>query len=381
MSAFASTPSRAKIHSRRLPGTEPPRRQGTAPLTPQQVLARYQPGKADPLQVLDVLIALYNAQHTAREKTVSHKTRSERARFLRQFFRDLRTKAGFATMPDPRNLAHKHLQAMVDVWQRERMAPATLQTYLSFLRGLAGWLDKPGLVRKPAHYGLRPEAYQRREIAQSDKSWKAHGLDPEAVIAQITAFDARIGACLRVMHTLALRRKESLMFRPRDHVVPFAQTGLPAELRKAEAYVWIKGKGGRVRWVAVETDAQRQAIALARAQVTSPDGHLGDPARDLKRNLRRMDYVLEKFGITRRLAGATGHGLRHGNFNELYADVAGAPSPVRGGGAVPKALDRAARLAVSERAGHSRARAAAPYIGSARRPATPPGRGAERNVR
>lgn len=369
MSALAPTPSRVTLPSRRLPHTEPPRRQGTAPLTPQQVLAHYQPGKADPMQVLDVLIALHNTQHTARAKTVSHKTRSERARFLRQFFRELRTKAGFATMPDPRNLAHKHLQAMVDIWQRERLAPATLQTYLSFLRGLADWLDKPGLVRKPQHYGLCPEAFQRREIAQSDKSWKAHGLDPEAVIAQITAFDPRIGACLRVMHTLALRRKESLMLRPFEHVLPFAQTGLPAALRKADEYVWIKGKGGRVRWVAVETPAQRQAIALARAQVVSPDGHLGDPARDLKRNLRRMDYVLEKFGITRRLAGTTGHGLRHGNLNGVYEDVAGVPSPVRGGGAVPKTLDRAARQAVSERAGHARARAAAPYIGSARRPA------------
>jgi site-specific recombinase XerC len=381
MSALAPTPTRVKLPSCRLPGTEPLRCQGTAPLTPQQVLARYQPGKADPLQVLDVLIALHNTQHTAREKTVSHKTRSERARFLRQFFRELRTKGGFATMPDPRNLAHRHLQAMVDVWQREHMAPATLQTYLSFLRGLAGWLDKPGLVRKPQHYGLRPEAYQRREIAQCDKSWKAHGLDPEAVIAQIAGFDARIGACLRLMHTLALRRKESLMFRPSEHVLPFAQTGLPAALRKADDYVWIKGKGGRVRWVAVETDVQRHAIALARAQVSSPDGHLGDPARDLKRNLRRLDYVLEKFGITRRQAGATSHGLRHGNLHGVYENVAGVPSPVRGGGAVSKALDRAARQAVSERAGHARARAAAPYIGSARRAAAPSGRGADRDLR
>jgi len=102
----------------RIPGSEAPRRQAWAGKSPQEVLARYRPGKADPMQVLDVLLALFNAQHTAREKTVSHKTRHERARFLRQFFGDLQRKAGFHTVPDPRNLGQKHVLAMVQVWQR-----------------------------------------------------------------------------------------------------------------------------------------------------------------------------------------------------------------------------------------------------------------------
>jgi hypothetical protein len=54
--------------------------------------------------VLEVLIELFNTLHTSLEKTVSHKTRHERAHFLRRFFRDLHDKAGFKTMPDPRNL-------------------------------------------------------------------------------------------------------------------------------------------------------------------------------------------------------------------------------------------------------------------------------------
>lgn len=43
---------------------------------------------------------------------------------------------------------------MVQVWHDERLAPATIQTYLSFLRELAMWMGKPGFVRVPAHYGL-----------------------------------------------------------------------------------------------------------------------------------------------------------------------------------------------------------------------------------
>ena len=131
---------------------QPPRRQEWASMTPAEILGRYRPGKADPLLVLDVLLELFNSLHTALEKTVSHKTRQERADFLRRFFRDLKLKAKFTTVPDPRNLGDRHIRAMIKVWQQEQFAPATIQTYLSFLRGLALWLGKPGFIRTPAHY-------------------------------------------------------------------------------------------------------------------------------------------------------------------------------------------------------------------------------------
>jgi hypothetical protein len=92
------------------------------------------------LRVLELLIELFNTQHTALQKTVSHKTRHERAMFLRRFFRDLTVKCGFKTAPDPRNLGQKPIQAMVQVWQREKLAPATIQTYLSFCAAYqCGW--------------------------------------------------------------------------------------------------------------------------------------------------------------------------------------------------------------------------------------------------
>jgi hypothetical protein len=134
-----------------------------------------------------VLLSLHNSRHTAPEKTVSHKTRHDRAAFLRRFFRDLQAKAGFAIPPDPRNLGCRHLQAMARVWKQERLAPATIQTYLSFLRGLASWLGKPGLVRSPQYYGLAPDEYQRHEAAERDRSWSGHGIDIDALIETIAA--------------------------------------------------------------------------------------------------------------------------------------------------------------------------------------------------
>lgn len=357
------TASTDPVSPGRIRSQQPPRRQSWAGLSPQDILARCRPGKSDPMQVLEVLIELFNMRHTALEKTVSHKTRQERARFLRRFFRDLHGKAGFRTVPDPRNLGQKHVHAMVQVWQRERLAPATIQTYLSFLRGLASWMGKHGFVRKPEHYGLTLDEYQRHEEARRDRSWS--GIDVEAILHEVAAFDVRVAASMRLMHTLALRRKESVMFRPFEHVVPFAATGLPDDRKRADDYVWIKGKGGRVRWIPLETLAQRDAVAFARSLVGSRDAHMGNPAHSLKRNLRRLDYAMEKFGFTRRERGMTMHGLRHGRLQAVYEEVSGVPAPVRGGGDVAPASDRAARFVVSEMAGHARLRAASPYLGRA----------------
>lgn len=334
-------------------------------MTPAEILARYRPGKADPLQVLDVLLELFNTQHTALDKTVSHKTRQERADFLRRFFRDLKVKARFATVPDPRNLGDRHIRAMVEVWKEEKLAPSTIQTYLSFLRGLALWMGKPGFIRPPAHYGLSPSEYERNEYAQRDKSWTAAGIDIDAIVEQVSAFDRYVGASLRLIRAFGLRRKESVMLRPHQCVVSFEATGLPPKERQADHYVRIKegAKGGRLRFVPMDTPQRIAALAFAQAVTESEDAHLGNPRQSLKRNLRRFDYVMAKFGITAEGLGATAHGLRHEAMIDHYTDKARVAPPVRGGGDITSDVDAAARLSAARLAGHNRTRAAGAYLG------------------
>jgi site-specific recombinase XerC len=314
--------------------------------------------------VLEVLIELFNALHTSMAKTVSHKTRQERAQFLRRFFRDLKTKAGFKTVPDPRNLGQKHIRAMVQVWQQEHLAPATIQTYLSFLRGLAMWMGKHGFVRSPDHYGLSVDEYQRHECASRDKGWSANGVDIDAVITQVCDHDRFVGASLRLIRAMGLRRKESVLFRPFESVVPFESTGLPPEDKLADRYARIKGKGGRVRHIPLDSPARIAAVAFAQGVVSSQDAHMGNPAHDLRQNLRHFDYVLTKFGITVRERGVTAHGLRHEVLIGHYEALAGTAPPVRGNGVVAPELDRAARQAVALLAGHARTRAACAYLGA-----------------
>ena len=142
----------------------------------------------------------------------------------------------------------------------------------------------------------------------------------------------------------------------------FADTGLPDEEREADRYVLAKGKGGRVRVIPLDRPARLAALALAQDVIGSRDAHLGDPSRDLKRNLRRFDYVMEKFGITVRERGITGHGLRHEVLMDIFQAATGEAPPVRGGGPLAPQIDQAARQAVSRLAGHSRTRPAGAYL-------------------
>ena len=334
-------------------------------LTERDILARYRPGHANPKHVLEVLLKLHNQQHTARMKTVSHKTRQERADFLRRFFRDLRERAGFKTLPDPRNLGQKHIRAIVQVWREDKLKPATIQTYLSFLRGLAKWLGKNGFVRSPAHYGLEIDEYQRHEAAERDKSWSAQGVDIDGLIEKVCAYNAYVGASLRVIRAFGLRRKESVMLRPNACIVPFESTGLPEDTRQADRYVWIRqgAKNGRQRFVPLDTPQRVAAIVYAQSVTVGPEAHLGDPRNDLKTNLRRFDYVLVKFGITTGKLGITAHGLRHEALIDEFVARTGQQPPVRGGRPLTVEAEESARQAVARLAGHERKRASSAYLG------------------
>jgi hypothetical protein len=147
------------------------------------------------------------------------------------------------------------------------------------------------LHSQAGHYGLTPDEYQRHENAQRDKSWTAAGIDIDAVIEQVCAFDRYIGASLL---RIGLRRKESVMFRPHRCVVPFEATGLPSEERQADSYVRIKegAKGRRLRFVPLDSAERVAALRFAQVLTKNEDAHMGDPGHSLDRNLRRFDYVM-----------------------------------------------------------------------------------------
>lgn len=87
------------------------RRRNWAGFSNDEILSRFVPGKTSPHTVLEVQLKLHNMAHTARAKSVSFKTRYERANFLRHFFRELESRGGCKVAPDPRNLVQRHIRS------------------------------------------------------------------------------------------------------------------------------------------------------------------------------------------------------------------------------------------------------------------------------
>lgn len=264
---------------------------------------------------LDGILSRHNGRHAVKAKDVSHKTREDRRQFYFALFRELRANEDRAFKPMPRNLDNRHVRFMANRWVKRGLAPGTLQLYFSYLRTFCEWINKPGMIETLETYITDPDLVKRIYAAKRDKSWSANGVVPVEKIAEIKAFDPFVGCQLQMQLRHGMRRKESIMCQPHlaqlpaDRVPPnMRDPALPADMTYLE--VGRGTKGGRLRYVAIDTAGKREALEEAKRLVTMKTGHLGRPGKTLAQNMRRFNYVMAKFGITRRMLGITAHGLR-----------------------------------------------------------------------
>lgn len=301
---------------------------------------------------LQDIINRNNDRHAFKDKAVSFKTMHERAIFLFAFFRELRRNDDRSYKVQPSGLGNRHVTFMLSRWIQRDLSPATIRLNLSYLRVFARWIGKEGMITSATDYVVDASRVRRTYGAQSDRSWSSHGLDAADIVSKIAVADPFVGAQLGMCVAFGLRVKEAIMFRP------FVSSN-------AGEVQLIRGtKGGRERRVPVDNDAKRSALELARRVAVDERGSLADPRRSLKQSCRRFYTVLEQFGITKRVRGVTAHGLRHQYGNDRYEQFAGAPSPVRGGPSLDRAVDRSARLRVAEELGHGRENITTAYMGA-----------------
>jgi len=343
----------------------PAREPAGAPSDPVTVLKTLPVGTRDYLRVLGAILRLHNHQHSSKHNGVSFKTMLDRQRFLASFFTELRKQTRYHDI-DPRQLANRHIEAIIKRWLERGLSTATIHNYLSFLRTFAGWINKPGMVREVEYYvGTDSPHAKRQQVATRDHSWPALSVDFEAALPAIAEFDLLIGIQLELCYRFGMRPKEARHFRPHMAIVPREQ----ANPRDAEAFpehdtfVRIKfgTKGGRPRDVPVVNDAQRELLARATTAVAL-GAYVGRPGYTAEQNRRRFYYVLERFGITKAQLGVVAHGLRHEHANDAYQADTGVPSPVRGG-LVPPPDDAEARQRTARLLGHNRARVTSCYLG------------------
>ena len=316
--------------------------------------------------VLQLILQRHNWQHSSTHKGVSHKTMAERTRFCIWLFDFLRSHPKHFKL-DPRTFSGRHVEAVTGYWQDEaragRISPATIQTYFSFMKTFAGWIGKPKLLKPIACYFDDPKLYQRHLANGIDKSWRAKGVDVAEVIREVAAYDVHAAASLRLMQAFQLRFKESVMFRPHTDVISAAQAGKPADGIAFYLDTHRGTKGGRKRLFPIDTEVRQDAIDYARRVVVGVNESVSDPRLTLLQAMRRLRYVMERFGITRAGLGVVPHGLRHQGAADDYESITGVPPPIAGGSGVSPALDLQARREIAARLGHGRVQITNVYCG------------------
>jgi integrase len=249
-------------------------------------------------------------------------------------------------------LGGRHITALCEKWDREKLAAATIASRLSVIRVFSGWISKPGLCRSAAFY-LGSDRTRRSTINRVDKSWSAHGIDVMEKIAEVKRIDPRVGLMLDLQRCFSMRPGESIQYHPNlsystgAHVI---------------AIRWGT-KGGRERFETISTADQRRVLEEAKGFALGLNATVSDPSLSLKAARNHYWRVMAQCGITKKAGNITSYGLRHSRSSDLYREITGQDSPVRGGGQVAPDLDEHARRIIGSGLGHSRVNIVAAYIG------------------
>lgn len=307
--------------------------------------------QTDWLSELISIIAVH-IDRGARGRVNGAETQAKHKSILILSFREIR-RLGYK-LNSPRNFREKHLRALITSWEQKGIAPATLQNRISTLRLFCSWIGKPGMIKHSVDYVQKESSVRRTYVAKRDKSWRAHDVDAQMLIRDIESYDRYVAMQLELILAFGLRRREAVMLRPHR-----ADRGFFLAVHDGT-------KGGRDRVIEIRSDFQREVLDRAKKMAKTLNGHIGNPNRHLKQNLRRFSYVMNRFGITQADLGVTAHGLRHQFLQDRMQQI-GVTPPVRGGEMHQdqQVIDYA-RHVVAEEAGHTRLSITSAYCGTFR---------------
>lgn len=271
----------------------------------------------------------------------SFATRSCRARGLQQLADELHKlgREQGAALKAAKNLAPKHVTALVSYWKASGISDATIRNRMGWLRWWAEKVGKPSLI--PADndgFGLA-----ERTRFGGDKGKR---LDAET-LAKVD--DSRVRLVLQLEAAFGLRREEALKFRP-----AIADRGDRIALRAS----WCKG--GRYREIALTHPKQRALLDAVKAAVGN--GMMIE-APDYRTALKHYENIILKAGIR------NAHGYRHAYAQWRYKVLTGWDCPAKGGRTcdvmtpAEQARDRAARMEISHELGHGRLDVTDTYLG------------------
>ncbi|MCA3042477.1 MAG: hypothetical protein ING51_05620, partial [Rhodocyclaceae bacterium] len=116
-------------------------------------------------------------------------------------------------------LKGRHVNHLLQRWEREGLANGTIQTRITHLRFFAQVIGKPGLIQpkaKIASNGIAPSRVTRESVTKVDKSWSAKKLDIPAILKKADQQNVRFGLIMRAIAAFGLRVKEAVRLPPHE---------------------------------------------------------------------------------------------------------------------------------------------------------------------
>lgn len=272
-----------------------------------------------------------------RNEDGSFKTQANRRHMLKLFARDLR-KGGFRLL-SAGSLKPKHVAFLVSEWKTAQLSDRTIENRLCAVRWWAEKVGKSSVVkRRNEEYGVCGDRTAKA---------RAHKLDRDK-LAKV--YSPHVQLAVELQAAFGLRAEEAIKFTP-----SYADKGDHIQLKAS----WCKG--GRARTVPITHPKQREILDRVRSVVTG--GALIEPQRN---------YIQQRWAYEHQTMSAglkNNHGLRHAWAQWRYEQLSGLKPPAKGG-PLPAALrgdraavDRAARLQVSQELGHDRIEITKVYLG------------------
>jgi integrase len=277
---------------------------------------------------------------TENNRDGSFSTQANRSRML-SLFSDQLHEAGYRQLKEPNQMKGRHVNALVERWQKEEISAGTMKNRMSVIRWWAEKVNKQSVVhRDNVMYGIDNRKYVTNEQ-------KAQVLD-NAKLNSIK--DDHVKMNLELQRAFGLRKEESIKFQPH-----FADRG---------DHIVLKGswtKGGKERIIPVRNEMQREL--LDRLHKAVGKASLIPPNRSYIQHVKIWERHTQKAGLSKL------HGLRHQYAQDRYTELTGLIAPAAGGRSSKelsneeKQGDLEARLTISKEMGHEREQITAVYLG------------------
>lgn len=274
-----------------------------------------------------------------RNRDGSYRTQADRERQLTLIANQLRA-LGYRKM-NAQSLKPKHVEALVKQWQEGDISVGAIKNRLTVIRWWAQKVNRQNVVaRSNDHYGI-PD---RQFVTNVSKAQTVTAPDLEKVR------DQHVRMSLELQQAFGLRREEAMKFQP-----SFADRGDHIALKES----WTKG--GKSRVIPLRNEAQR--AVLNRAGLLAGRGSLIPSSHNYRQQLRIYERHTANAGLSKM------HGLRHAYAQQRYHELTGWSAPAAGGPTIKaltqeqKAIDRQARLTISQELGHEREQITSIYLG------------------